>query len=90
MAPLPCLPSTRYRYQVFYALYLYENDWGGVVEDKEVSQHHSGQQSMEQYVQRKRAIQYTHEQLRIINHPLQSDHVCFVVLGVWCCLWCCV
>ncbi|XP_045106947.1 F-box DNA helicase 1-like isoform X2 [Portunus trituberculatus] len=75
-----CLPM-RYHYQVFYALYLYENDWGGLLEEGQVvrQEQHAGQQSMERYVQRKMAIQYTHEQLRIINHPLQSDHIVKIV-----------
>ncbi|MPC21283.1 F-box DNA helicase 1 [Portunus trituberculatus] len=79
--PTPHASPTRYHYQVFYALYLYENDWGGLLEEGQVvrQEQHAGQQSMERYVQRKMAIQYTHEQLRIINHPLQSDHIVKIV-----------
>ncbi|KAG0724849.1 F-box DNA helicase 1 [Chionoecetes opilio] len=71
----------RYHYQLFYALYLYENDWGalpgGALQAKRET--HAGQQSMERFVQLKSSVQYTHEQLRIISHPLQSDHVVKIV-----------
>ncbi|KAK8392563.1 hypothetical protein O3P69_014751 [Scylla paramamosain] len=71
----------KYHYQVFYALYLYENDWGGLPEGgaQVREEQHAGQQSMQQYIQRKMAIRFTHEQLRIINHPLRKDHVVKIV-----------
>ncbi|KAG0726103.1 F-box DNA helicase 1 [Chionoecetes opilio] len=40
---------------------------------------HAGQQSTERLVQVKSSVQFTHEQLRIISHPLQSDHVVKIV-----------
>ncbi|XP_050720947.1 F-box DNA helicase 1-like [Eriocheir sinensis] len=87
---------TRYHYQLFYALYLYENERSvapleqppvrverprlvGAGSARGGQGSASGQLSMEQFVQRTSALQHTHEQLRIISHPLEPEHTVKIV-----------
>lgn len=67
----------RYHYIVYYALYLHENSWASLppVDPGVVRQSHSGQQSITRFISRSSDVCLTHEQMRIINHNIQENHV---------------
>lgn len=71
----------RYHYIVNYALYLYENRWTLTPADDpgRLKKSHSGQQSMQKFMNYKPKVQHTHEQMRIINHNIKADDVSFCV-----------
>lgn len=72
---------TRYHYIVNYALYLYENRWTLTPADDpgRLKKSHSGQQSMQKFMNYKPKVQHTHEQMRIINHNIKADDIVKIV-----------